>query len=164
MNQALKLAQIDHGLPHQAEAIRRLLFDAYTIEAHLLGVTDFPPLRRTADHIQQTEAVFWGIRRDDRLIALVEIETEQDGSAHIASFVVDPRCFRQGLGSKLLSLVLNQLRVNVVTVSTAEKNLPAIRLYQKHGFEHASSWSIEGFEMVTLTWHRATASTGPASP
>jgi ribosomal protein S18 acetylase RimI-like enzyme len=49
--------------------------------------------------------------------------------------VVSPTHFRRGIAARLLEAVETiKPGIRQVTVSTAEKNLPAVTLYEKHGY------------------------------
>jgi len=146
----MRVSKIDHTIPQVSEEIRRLMVDSYTIEAGLIGATDFPPLRRTAEDIRSASATFYGCARADRLVAVAEVETGDHDGLHIAGFVVHPTVFRRGIGSGLLSHVLQSSGGRRVTVSTAELNRPAVSMYEKHGFKVTRRWAIQGIDIVTL--------------
>ena len=147
----MESVDLDHRDPAVAAALRSLMVASYAVEAEVIGVPDFAPLRRTAQAIQRSEGHFRGLVRDGRLVAAAEIEDADHGGWHIAGFVVDPQRFREGLGSRLLADVLASAGKVVVTVSTAVANRPAVRLYQKHGFDVDRTWSTPcGIPMVTL--------------
>ncbi len=148
----MKFIKLDHRDAIESERIRRVLFDAYSIEAQLIDMADFPPLRRSADHIRHAQSTFFGCIHESELVAVAEIEREAAQQATIASFVVHPTRFRRGIGSQLLRHVLELLGNTLVTVSTASKNKPAIALYAKHGFQLSNTWLIgPQIEMVTLS-------------
>lgn len=148
----LDFSRLDHASPATAEELRRLLAQAYAVEAELIGAVDFPPLRRTAEAIAAADTVFYGAALDGRLVSAAELEATGERSVHIASFVVAPDLFRCGIGARLLEHVLEISASEKVTVSTAARNAPAIRLYEKHGFQLRERWAIAGIDMVTLKW------------
>ena len=145
-----KIQIIRHKERKSAQAIHSLLQSAYTREAGLIGMPDFPPLHRTVSHIQQSSSTFTGLFEDNRLMALAELRYSGD-TLHIDSFVVEPQSFRKGYGSRLLSSVLSDTSSPRVLVETAQKNEPALRLYRKFGFETLSCHETpEGLTMITL--------------
>ena len=147
----MEFVEFNHTDRCYSERIRDLFFDSYSFEAGLIGVPDFPPLRRTVDDICCAQSTFIGCMFDDRVVAVAEIERNGDVSANIAGFAVHPSCFRQGVGSRLLCHLLSSFGKTPVTVSTALKNQPAISLYKTHGFRVANRWATQcGIEMVTL--------------
>lgn len=146
-----RFSLLDHRCPEVAEQIRALLFAAYTVEAELLGAADFPPLRRTAEHVASCGSTFFGRFAGDALVAVAEVEHDPGAPPNIAGFAVHPSAFRRGHGAALLRHVLGSLEPGPVTVSTAFANEPAIRLYEAHGFCIVRGWSTpDGFDLVTL--------------
>lgn len=134
-----------------AEEIRVVLYDAYLVEAGILGVEDFVPLRRTANQIASAEACFFGIRRASELAAVAELEDPEPLHAHIGSLAVSPRCFRQGMGTALLGHIIRIRGEGTLTVSTARRNRPALELYERNGFKPAREWETpDGISMLTL--------------
>jgi ribosomal protein S18 acetylase RimI-like enzyme len=150
---ALEISRLDHRKPAVAEDLRRLMARAYVVEAGLIGALEFPPLHRTAEAIRAADAVFDGASLTGRLVAAVELEATGERCVHIASFVVDPDVFRRGIATRLLLHVLGRPATERVTVSTAARNLPAIRLYEKHGFRLSTRWVISEIDMVTMEWN-----------
>jgi len=146
----MRVSRIDHTNAQVSESIRQLMVDSYTIEARLIGVTDFPPLRRTAEDIRSASATFYGCTESGHLVAVAEVERAEHGGLHIGGLVVHPRAFRRGIGSSLLSHVLQSSGGVRVTVSTAELNRPAVAMYEKHGFTIVRRWAVQGIDMVTL--------------
>jgi ribosomal protein S18 acetylase RimI-like enzyme len=144
------LSRLDHNDPEQAATICELLVAAYTVEARLIGVTDFAPLRRTVEDIAAAASTFFGSSVDGRLVAVAELEELGTEAVNVASFAVHPAVFRRGIGLRLLRYVLEAAGRGRVTVSTAAVNQPAIALYEREGFAVCRRWEIEGIDMVTL--------------
>ena len=147
----IDLRKLDHRHEAMALQIHRLSLSSYQIEAELLGVTEFPPLNRTVDDILNSSSQFFGCFKNNHLAAAVEIENTGPHQINIASLVVSPDYFRQGLGSRLVSWTLEHIPWKVATVSTEIGNIPAIRLYEKLGFQKSSQRRLdETFTIVTL--------------
>nr|WP_299494446.1 GNAT family N-acetyltransferase [uncultured Shewanella sp.] len=130
-------------LEHKNEAVSRQIFRvfqrAYQQEAQLIGVADFPPLRRWVKDIERTNSEFYGIKRHEVLAAVIEIEvTKQQLDIH--SLTVDPEYVRRGLADQLIRYVLAQMDCSQAIVETAVANSPAINLYKKHGFVEYKRW------------------------
>lgn len=127
---------LNHREPAIAQAIRQVLFEAYTVEAALLGVEDFPPLRRTLSSVFKSDNDFAGVFRSDRLAGVIETPPQPDGSAplSISSLGVDPAFARQGIGTMMLVHAFSRGHPRVL-VSTGALNHPAIKMYEKLGFE-----------------------------
>ncbi len=153
-----RVCPLDCRNPTIALATHRVLIAAYRQEARLLGLEDFPPLKRTVAQIQAAPTELYGCWIDRDLAAVAEIETDAaQAKAHIASFGVDPGFFRQGVGSRLLRGLLDMVSpaLDLITVSTAQANSPAIGLYRKLGFAWLEDGRYaNGLAKVTLVWRR----------
>jgi GNAT superfamily N-acetyltransferase len=145
-----------------AEAIRDVMAAAYAVEAALLGVADFPPLRRTAAQIAASDARFIGVWAPDApscgapplrvLLAVAEVERMDLGRVHLNSLVVRPSHVRRGLASALLRSIVGADPAADVTVDTGAANVPALLLYAAHGFVAVRRWTTAegGIPMVSL--------------
>ncbi|KTF13708.1 GNAT family N-acetyltransferase [Pseudoalteromonas sp. H105] len=72
----------------------------------------------------------------------------------ISWLYVNPSNFRQGVGTRLLKLALNDT-LRPVEVSVLSNNEPAINLYQKCGFDivKTQTGKLNGFENIEATGH-----------
>ena len=148
----MRVSKLNHRDRQQAIQIWQLFQSAYTIEAQVLGLHDFPPLNRTVRHIQESTTTFFGGWQATELVAATEIEDLGDAQFHINSLGVSPAHFRQRYGSQLLIGLLDELVWQTITVATAVANLPALHLYKKHGFHLQGQWTTpDNFQMVTLS-------------
>ena len=145
------VVQLPHEEPAMAEKIRAVMFQAYLVEAELLGVPDFVPLRRTAEEIASSEALFLGISAEGTLAAVAEVARPEPHRIHIDSLVVRPSRFRRGLGRAMVRHIVSANPSNPITVSTGVRNQPALLLYTSQGFREHRLWSTnDGIPMVTL--------------
>ncbi|MCB0032810.1 MAG: GNAT family N-acetyltransferase [Anaerolineales bacterium] len=118
-----------------AAQIHQIMYNAYTIEAQLLGAgEDFYPLTRPLTDIATSPNRFIGYFKENQLLGVCELEPMEEGALLIASTVVSPKAFRHGIASAMLRYILEQHANQPIWVSTAQDNHPAVRLYQKHGF------------------------------
>lgn len=118
-----------------AAQIHQIMYNAYTIEAQLLGAgEDFYPLTRPLTDIATSPNRFIGFFNQGQLLGVCELESMKEGALLIASTVVSPEAFRQGIASAMLRYILEQHADQPIWVSTAQDNHPAVQLYQKHGF------------------------------
>ncbi len=131
----LKVSILNHREPAVARAVRHVLFEAYTIEAALLGVEDFPPLKRTLSSVFNCVNDFVGVYRTEQLAGVIETQPQPDPAAplSISSLGVDPAFARQGIGTTLIAHVFSRGHPRVL-VSTGALNHPAIAMYEKLGF------------------------------
>ena len=113
--------------------IHSVFQNSYKIEAELLNVADFPPLKRTLNDYKNSETEFYGYWKNEEISAIIELERIEQ-TTEIHSLVVEPNFFRQGLAKKLMTYILQEFDSNVFYVETGLKNKPAIQLYQKFTF------------------------------
>ncbi|WHI45934.1 GNAT family N-acetyltransferase [Microbulbifer sp. TRSA001] len=124
---------------------------SYKVEAQLIGVTDFPPLSRSAQDIKNSKSLFYGFIDKKCLAAIIEI-TIEGKRLEINSLTVDPNHFRKGIAGKLLSYILDEIEFSEAIVETATKNDPAINLYEKYGFVEFKRWTPpHGIQKVALS-------------
>jgi ribosomal protein S18 acetylase RimI-like enzyme len=142
--------KLDHTSPEVAETIWQLFQLAYRVEADLLGVSSFPPLKRSRESIGNSDAEFLGVWEGKVVIAAIEISRLED-TMLIDSLVVNPEYFRQGLAKALFKQVLKNKPGEEIRVYTADKNLHALSLYKKLGFvESGNLGSTDSIDRIEL--------------
>lgn len=131
------IERLDLTIHDNASDLWRLQHAAYRIEAKLIGVPDLPPLHDTTASLQASEETFWGYRDGDgELIGAIAAEIAKDGSGVISRMMVHPDHFRQGIAGALISHMMHAWdQVAVWEVTAEARNLPAIALYERYGFE-----------------------------
>ena len=135
-----------------AAAIHALQMAAYAQEAALLGVTDFPPLRRTVADIRADDARYFGASVETTLAGVIWIETgETELQTTIAGLVVAPAYQRRGIARRLLRHVLHAFPGQTFTVSTGAANLPALALYTAFGFVEVARTVLGPDALVVVT-------------
>lgn len=145
------ITPVDHRDPQIAERIYDLQQASYAVERDLIGVAEFFPLQVTAEEIRREPDTFLGWWDGDRLAGVASF-TATEEEIDIGRMVVHPAHFRRGIASALLRAVEERAAPGQrLTVSTAEKNEPAIRLYQRHGFEITQRTVLpDGLALVRL--------------
>ena len=144
----VRLYQADDGI---AERIKALHDAAYAVEAQLLGLDEFPPLKRTLASYAESRSVFFGYMHEGCCVGSIELETENLPVLEVSSLVVDPKCSRRGIATKLMTHVLSKAGTRRVIVSTATANYPAIKLYEGLGFRAVDQWKTDdGIDIVQL--------------
>jgi GNAT superfamily N-acetyltransferase len=142
---------LDNSNEVVAHHIFTIFQNAYKIEAQLIGSLDFPPLLRSAKDIQNSKTIFYGFSENACLAAVIEIVIEGK-CLKIDSLTVAPNYFRKGIGSKLISYVLEIIDFSDAIVETAVVNIPAIDLYKKHGFVEYKRWTpSHGIEKLAMS-------------
>ncbi|WP_420581280.1 GNAT family N-acetyltransferase [Reichenbachiella sp.] len=134
-----KKQKLESGDINTSKMLWELFQKSYKVEAELVAVKDFPPLRRTVKDFQKSKTEFFGILVNGKLAAAIEI-VYQKLELEIWSLVVDPAYFRQGLAKELLIFTEEKFKPERSTVETAAINYPAIKLYQQHGFVLVEQW------------------------
>ena len=114
------------------QAVLAISLDAYGVEAELLGVSDFPPLQETVAELADNAHSFLGYYQEEVLSGVIELNREE-GQIEICRLVVASHAFRMGIGSRLVKAAI--ALGPPVRVMTAQANAPAIRLYERHGFQ-----------------------------
>ena len=141
---------LDHENVVISEKIHYIFQVSYSVEAQLLGATDFPPLKRTVTNFIKSDTSFFGFWQGEKLVAVIEIEPNMVGF-HINSLVVDPNYFRRGIGRQLMTYILKLLDGGNVTVETGLANIPATRLYESFGFKEVKQYVTDhGIRKIRL--------------
>jgi len=152
------IQQLNNTAPEVSLQIYKVFQSSYKIEADLVGVENFPPLSRTVEHIQASTTEFYGFIVEGELAGVIEITVNEGAVESIAkttleidSLTVSPLYFKQGIASRLIEFVLQNKAFEYAIVETAALNLPAIKLYEKHGFRVFKQFTpAHGIEKVAL--------------
>lgn len=130
----IMISPIDIRQPDLAHQIQALQKAAYTVESQLIGYPNLPPLQETSTDLQHSAEQFLIYRAEGQIAGAISYLRLGD-TLDICRLVVRPAYFRRGIAGKLLTAVeTDEPGIRQITVSTAEKNLPAVALYQKHGY------------------------------
>lgn len=99
----VRIESLAHRGLDVAARIHAVQMAAYAQEAELLGVADFPPLRRMPHDIQAAEERFIGAFIEAMMVGSLSIEsTARPEEVNVASLVVAPEYQRKGIGRLLL--------------------------------------------------------------
>lgn len=127
---------------------------SYTVEAKLLNVTDFPPLRRPLESYLKSDNMFFGYLENTEITGIIELEYNNK-CTDINSLVVHPKFFRRGIASKLLEFIFNRFDSKLFIVETGANNKPATELYKKLGFKEIKQWDTD-FGIRKILFERRT--------
>jgi len=130
---SLVLQSLDVTAPAIAQQVYTLQVRSYRVEAQLLGVPSLPPLERKAEDLAGLRERFIGAMVGNALAGVASYSEE--GNFEICLLVVCPSYHRQGVGSALLHELVRRAGSRSVHVSTAKRNIPAVSLYRKAGFD-----------------------------
>lgn len=115
---------------------------SYTVEAKLLGIADFPPLKRPLESYLKSNNMFFGFSENTELAGVIEVEFN-NRYTEINSLVVSPKFFRRGIARKLLQFIFNRFDSKFFIVETGVNNKPATELYQKLDFKEIKQWDTD---------------------
>lgn len=143
-----------------AEELWALQHAAYRQEAALIGAAKLPPLQETVASLRNSGEAFYGYYADGGDLAGAVSVLETEGRMTIRRLMVNPAYFRQGIASALLEHLTDGAYPGRAWEVNAEvRNVPAIRLYERSGFERTEVWHPSpGLTMARM------AKPGPAAP
>lgn len=119
----------------KGEEVLRLQMQSYKVEAEYIGTEDIPPLKETLDELLHCGEEFVGYFVDDTLAGVLSYKFKK-GVIDIHRVMVHPNFFRRGIARSLIRYLEDKIdTAEFVIVSTGAKNSPAVKLYQKLGFE-----------------------------
>lgn len=127
------IKKINHNNIIVSKKLWRLFQESYKVEADLLEVVDFPPLRREVEDFIASNNIFYVYLKDDYICGAIELFISGN-VIHIQSLVVSPDYFRKKIGFSLVNFVFSLVGYSFVTVETGVDNIPAVSLYKKVGF------------------------------
>ena len=144
------IVKIDNKKIEISKEIYSIFQASYKIEAELLKVTDFPPLKRIVTDFLGCNNVFYAYYIGNDIAGVIEVDDNSE-STHIQSLVVSPKYFRQGIAKQLVQFVLDSYTSKVVTVETGLDNKPAIQLYTSFDFEESKQFdTTHGVRKIQL--------------
>ncbi|TKC16278.1 GNAT family N-acetyltransferase [Robertmurraya kyonggiensis] len=131
----------------KGEEVLRLQRQAYKVEAAYIGTYDIPPLKETLEELLNSRETFIGYFVDDTLAGILSYKFKK-GVIDIHRVMVHPAFFRRGIAGSLIQYIEDKMvSAEFAIVSTGAKNIPAIKLYEKLGFEELDQ-SVVGDGLV----------------
>lgn len=85
-----------------------------------------------------------------------QVASDYDDVLIVYTFVVNPLHLQRGVGKKMLEFAIQyatNMKMKALRLDVYEKNLPAIRLYEKSGFKYIDTVSLE-LEKYGLDWFK----------
>lgn len=140
-------------LHHQNAETAKLILDvqlpAYRKEAEIINFDGIPQLSDTVTSIQTSEETFIGCYREGEVAGVLSFEYV-DGTIRICRLVVHPNYFRMGVAKEIIEHLLAAGDRDFV-VSTGADNVPAVKFYEKFGFQEVErSEPIKGVFLTHL--------------
>lgn len=139
----IMIKHIDLKDPEILEQIFQLQRASYQVEAKIIGFNGIPPLLETREQLKECSESFYGYYVNGTLAGILSYQL-QEQLLDICRLAVHPDYFRKGIAGALLEQALLSPDYHKAIVSTGQKNLPAVLLYQKHGFQ-----KIRDVEVIT---------------
>ncbi|MER2039941.1 MAG: GNAT family N-acetyltransferase, partial [Solibacillus sp.] len=110
---------------------------------------DIPPLKDTVETLQNCGEIFFGYFLDDQLCGVVSVKEDKD-EIDIHRLIVHPTHFRKGIAQELLNFISSKSNVGILKVATGSNNTPAVRFYEKNGFEKVKEVRVN--PKITLSY------------
>ena len=145
------VSEIDIRERDASAAIHAVCQMAYALEADRLGCTNFPPLRESREDLRASTDRFL-IYSSRSITAALSFDDRAAAEVTITRLVVTPTDQRHGIATALLRELERRLkRPTRIAVSTAERNFPAVALYEKSGYGITARWlSAESIPLIYL--------------
>ena len=143
------IKKIDISYRKNAENVLNIQIPSYKVEAEIIGSYEIPPLKDTVDTLQKCREFFFGYYLNEELCGVVSIK-EEDAEVDIHRLIVHPTHFRKGIAQKLLNFLVSHSKVDIIKVATGSKNTPAVRFYEKNGFEKVKEVTVN--KKISLTY------------
>ncbi|GLF91312.1 UPF0157 protein YqkA [Bacillus safensis] len=140
------IIRLDQKNKEQAKELLHIQLAAYQREAEQIGYHDLPPLKETVKHIMETDEIFIGFEKDGQLLGIASYEMHEDRIV-LSRLAVHPDHIHQGIGTELIQAIIQHQKT--IELTTAEANIPAIKLYEKLGFKQKGRLQVENNLMLT---------------
>ena len=99
-------------------------------------------LKDTIGSLKECDEHFYGYHINDVLTGIISYKIIEN-VLDIHRVAVHPRFFRMGIAGKLVSFIEElESNINKVVVCTGKKNLPAVNLYLKNGYQKTKDIEI----------------------
>ncbi|KPN15502.1 hypothetical protein AKG37_01405 [Bacillus australimaris] len=140
------IIRLDQKNKEQAKQLLHIQLAAYQREAEQIGYQDLPPLKETVKDIMETDEIFIGFEKEGHLLGIASYEMHEDRIV-LCRLAVHPQHIHQGIGTELMQAIIQQQKT--IELTTAEANIPAIKLYEKLGFKQKSRLQVENNLVLT---------------
>ncbi|MCD4839028.1 GNAT family N-acetyltransferase [Neobacillus sedimentimangrovi] len=137
------IRKLDIRVKETAEEVLNIQIPAYKVEADIIGSIEIPPLKDTVETLQTCGETFFGYYSDEQLGGVISIKVVNE-EVDIHRLIVHPNHFRKGIAQALLDFIEANFKMNRMIVSTASKNVPAVRFYKKNGFQVIKEVMVNG--------------------
>ena len=97
---------------------------------------NFSSVNHLNDMLEDGLSIILVYEKDDKIIGFISA-TDLGETCDILSLVVDPEYRNKMIASNLIDYLISELSedLKLITLEVASKNIPAVNLYEKFGFE-----------------------------
>ena len=97
---------------------------------------NFSSVNHLNDMLEDGLSIILVYEKDDKIIGFISA-TDLGETCDILSLVVDPKYRNKMVASNLIDYLISELSedLKLITLEVASKNIPAVNLYEKFGFE-----------------------------
>ena len=97
---------------------------------------NFSSVNHLNDMLEDGLSIILVYEKDDKIVGFITA-TDLKETCDILSLVVDPEYRNKMIASNLIDYLISELSENLklITLEVASKNIPAVNLYEKFGFE-----------------------------
>ena len=137
--------------PEDADALRRIVREAYTHYIERIGKPPGPMLDDYAKRIKDGQA--WVLEVDGTIAGLVVLEDDGQGALLLDNIAVAPSAQGQGIGRRLVTFTESEARrrgCKQVRLYTHVLMVENIALYGRLGFRETGRVSEKGFDRVYM--------------
>lgn len=135
------IQKLDHASIDTAATILEVQILAYKVEAEYIKNNTIPRLYDTVGDIQNCDETFYGYWIRGHLAGFISFVNENNVT-EIHRLVVSPNHFHKGIASALLQYTFQLHPSSQFIVQTGKENVPAVALYQKHGFIKKQEFTV----------------------
>ena len=124
------------------EGVVKLINDIQELEFGRHSKSGRPDLYRIGEVYQKNRGNFWIALDDDKVVGTIGLSDYGKGMGYLERFYVAKELRRQGLGSKLFSILLKFAEDNKykeIFLSTHDDKVAAKSFYLKNGFKRINS-------------------------
>lgn len=130
--------------------ILKLQKTSYQLEAELMNFHEIPPLLDTEESLQTCGESFYGYYSNGTLAGIISYKVI-DHLLDIHRVAIHPDFFRIGIAGKLINFIETlEQDIEEAEVCTGKKNIPAINLYIKNGYERIKDIEIKDGVFLTM--------------
>jgi ribosomal protein S18 acetylase RimI-like enzyme len=132
-----------------ALGVLKIQAPSYRVEGTLMGFYGIPAMKETVESILNSNDTYEGFYENNQLAGFIAFNINGD-TVEITKLVVNPPHFRKGIATQLIQHLFEMnSNAKLYKVSTGTKNIPAITLYNKYGFQQVGQKEVASSVFIT---------------